>query len=287
MAYGQSNIPPVPAKRAILASLALVTSACGTPDLWQGEEVLVEARQVTLERNVEGVSEDNRELKDRFNALERLYVDLARHARDQDGKIARLEAELANFEKDPETEAALRRVKSDLGGVRKDMKSLENRMFSVEMAERNAVFAPARAPAAATSTTTSPASEPAAATREQQAPTGVTQEGADVQTGNLGTPVSPQAVDTRTFYGVHLASYRSRDQVASGWSSLFRAFGADLQGLTPLVYTQSQEGIGTFLRLIVGPVETETEAESLCETIRADGGEQYCRVSEYQGEPIE
>ncbi len=286
MAYGHSKISPIPAKGAILASLALATSACGTPDLWQGEEVLVEARQVTLERNVEGVSEDNRELKDRFNALERLYVDLARHARDQDGKIARLEAELANFEKDPETDAALRRVKSDLSGVRKEMKSLENRMFSVEMAERNAVFAPTRTPAAAT--TTAPASDPApAAQQEQQAPTGVTQQGADVQTGNLGTPVSPQAVDTRTFYGVHLASYRSRDQVASGWSSLFRAFGADLQGLTPLVYTQSQEGIGTFLRLIVGPVETETEAESLCETIRADGGEQYCRVSEYQGEPIE
>ncbi len=285
MAYGHRKIPTVPAKGVILASLALATSACGTPDLWQGEEVLVEARQVTLERNVEGVSEDNRELKDRFNALERLYVDLARHARDQDGKIARLEAELANFEKDPETEAALRRVKSDLSGVRKEMKSLENRMFSVEMAERNAVFAPARTPAAATST--SPASKPEPSAQEQQAPTGVTQQDADVQTGNLGTPVSPQAVDTRTFYGVHLASYRSRDQVASGWSSLFRAFGPDLQGLTPLVYTQSQEGIGTFLRLIVGPVETESEAESLCETIRADGAEQYCRVSEYQGEPIE
>lgn len=287
MANGHRVIPTIPAKGAIIASLALLTSACGTTDLWQGEEVLVEARQVTLERSVEGVSEDNRELKDRFNALERLYVDLARHARDQDGKIARLEAELATFEKDPETEAALRRVKNDLSGVRKDMKSLENRVFSVEMAERNAVFGTTRGPVPAPAAqTTAPAAEPAVSTPEQ-APTGVTQQGADVQTGNLGTPVSPQAADSRTFFGVHLASYRSRDQVSSGWSSLFRAFGGDLQGLTPLVYTQSQEGIGTFLRLIVGPLETETEAESLCETIRESGGEQYCRVSEYQGEPVE
>ena len=74
--------------------------------------------------------------------------------------------------------------------------------------------------------------------------------------------------------------------MSSGWNSLLKAFGGELDDLKPVIYTQSQDGIGTFLRLIVGPLESEQAAEELCVCIRETGGEQYCRVSEYQGEPI-
>lgn len=267
---------------AIVASLALTVSACGgSQNLWQGEEVLVEARQVTLERSVVGVSEDNRELKDRFNALERLYVDLVHHVRSQDETLASLEKQLGNIQKDPETETALRRVRNDLSGVRKEVKALENRLFSVEMTDR---------PINMNQTAPSQQQSTPAQQDPENAPTGAADStGADVQTGSLGTPVAqaPQTNNGKTYYGAHLASYRSRDQVSSGWSSLYRAFASELDGLTPLIYVQSQEGIGTFLRLIVGPMEREADAQLLCENIRATGGEQYCRVSEYQGEPIE
>ena len=119
MTQGLSAPTVFPRKGAIVACMALLTSACGgTGNLWQGEEVLVEARQVTLERSVEGVSEDNRDLKDRFNALERLYVDLVKHVRSQDQALSNMEQKLASLQKDPETEAALRRVRNDLSGVR-------------------------------------------------------------------------------------------------------------------------------------------------------------------------
>lgn len=288
MTQGSSATAVFPMKGAIVACLAFATSACGgTGDLWQGEEVLVEARQVTLERNVEGVSEDNRALKDRFNALERLYVDLVRHVRNQDQALDSLEKKLANFQKDPETEAALRRVRNDLSGVRKDVKSLENRLFSVEAIDRNVNYqkpAPAKQDAAPAQQQAKPQDT---SMQNDTAPTGTSQTSADVQTGDLGTPVMQTApANDKTYYGAHLASYRSRDQVSGGWSALYRAFSGELEGLQPLIYTQSQDGIGTFLRLIVGPLEREEDAELLCENIRASGGEQYCRVSEYQGEPI-
>jgi TolA-binding protein len=265
-------------KVAILAGLATMLGACQSSNLWQGEEVLVEARQTVLERDVGNVSENHRELKDRFNALERLYVDLARNMRMQNEQLSSIEQKLANFQKDPEVDASLKRVRNELQAVRKDMKDMENRIYSVEVTDRQAAYLP-----------------PA---KTEAAPTGTSQSGADASSSapdaSAGaaaaatpTPVDNRApVDNRTYYGAHLASYRSKDQVASGWGSLLRAFSGELEDMKPLIYTQSQEGIGTFLRLIVGPLESEAQAEELCNRIRETGGEQYCRVSEYQGEPI-
>lgn len=263
-------------KVAILAALSTMLGACQSSNLWQGEEVLVEARQTVLERDVDNVSENHRELKDRFNALERLYVDLARNMRMQNEQLQSIEQKLANFQKDPEVDASLKRVRNELQAVRKDMKDMENRIYSVEVTDRQAAYTPPP--------------------KTEAAPTGTSQSGADTSTpaadagaaaAAIPTPVDNRPpVDNRTYYGAHLASYRSKDQVASGWSSLEKAFGSELEDMKPLIYTQSQEGIGTFLRLIVGPLESEEQAEELCTRIRETGGEQYCRVSEYQGEPI-
>ncbi|WP_262691818.1 SPOR domain-containing protein [Kordiimonas aestuarii] len=262
------------ARGAIVACFAFILGGCQSSNLWQGEEVLVEARQTTLERSVGNVSENHRELKDRFNALERLYVDLVRSVRTQSEHLQAIDQKLANFQKDPEVDANLNKVKTELQAVRKDMKAMENRLYSVEVTDRQAAYTPQA---------------------NSVAPTGSSQTGADADpTAVSSTPgaAAPTPVENRapmtsqTYYGAHLASYRSNDQVSSGWNSLLKAFGSELTDLKPLIYTQSQEGIGTFLRLIVGPLESEGDAEALCDRIRATGGEQYCRVSEYQGEPI-
>lgn len=260
--------------RATIAGFALTLGACqSSGSLWQGEEVLVEARQTNLERSVGTVSEDHRELKDRFNSLERLYVDLVRHSREQDAKLATLEAQLGNFRKDPATEMELSKLKGDVSTFRQQMKSLEGRIYSVEVSDNSL------------RQTSVPVQQKPAT---DSAPTGTAVSGADTGAAvAAATPAANKAAPDQTFYGVHLASYRSKDQVSGGWRSLTRAFGTDLDGLTPLVYVQSQDGIGTFLRLIVGPLITEDEAESLCARIRKNASEQYCRVSEYQGEPVE
>lgn len=259
-------------KKALVAALALSLSGCGgAANLWQGEEVLVEARQEVLERDVYNVSDDHRELKDRFNALERLYVELVHQLRAQTSKMAALEAHVAKVEADPEAAAQLTRVKTDVSVIREQMKKLENRVFSVEMTEQQQV-----------STNAVP--------QQQQAPAlanvGTSQASVAPPT-RASVPVNNNARPKQTFYGVHLASYRTQDQVSSGWAGLMQAFGNDLEGLTPLIYTQSQEGIGTFLRLIAGPLINEQEATALCDRIKRGVNEQYCRVSEYQGEPVQ
>lgn len=251
------------------AVAALMLSACGSTDLWQGEEVFVEARQEALEQNVSYVSEDHRELRDRFNALERLYVELVQHLRAQEAQIAQLNSKVGSVEKDPQLEASVGRVRNDVAVMRDQLKKLENRIFSVEMSE-------ASAPSFDASTS---------------APTGRAETGADatvpaVPAESDATPVSNVTRNEEAFFGVHLASYRSRDQVNSGWSNIAQTFASDLQGLTPLVYVQSQEGIGTFMRLVAGPLINEQEADALCTRIKQVSPDQYCRVAEYQGEPI-
>lgn len=256
------------AKRAVIVAVSgLSLTAClggGTADLWQGQEVLVEARQEVLEQDVYQVSDEHRELKDRFDALERLYVELVKQVRSRDQQMRELEAHVNKVQQDPQLASSIRKVSSDISAMRREMKTLENRVFSVELSDQSSI----------------PTSQP------QQAPTGAAETGAAVKSGTVGTPVSSTAPSQKVFYGIHLASYRSQDQVASGWAGLEQNFGTNLNGLTPLIYTQSQEGIGTFLRLIAGPMINEQEAAELCGRIRQTASEQYCRVTEYQGEPI-
>lgn len=259
------------AKIARLVSTAgavLALSACGSQNLWQGEEVLVEARQQALEQNVDFVSEDHRELKDRFDALERLYVELVRHVQAQESQISAMSQKMATVEKDPQVEASVNRVRNDMTVIRDQLKELENRLFSMEMAD---------------------ASEPAFVA--EAAPTGRAEAAADAGApspaiADDATPVANVERNDESFFGVHLASFRSRDQVDSGWNNLAQTFAGDLQGLTPLLYIQSQEGIGTFMRLVAGPLINEQEADALCTRIKRVSPDQYCRVSEYQGEPI-
>ncbi|MBL4837306.1 MAG: hypothetical protein JKY34_06985 [Kordiimonadaceae bacterium] len=253
---------------AIVAVSSLALSACmgGTsPNVWQGQEVLVEGRQTVLEQDVYTVSDNHRELKDRFDALERLYVELVKEMRSREQHMKDLAEHVNKVQKDPKIAATLKKVGSDVSAMRREMKTLENRLFTVELSDQVST-----------------------STKQMVAPTGASETGASVarSSGAAGTPVSAVAPSQQVFYGVHLASYRSDDQVSSGWTGLEQSFGTSLNGLTPLIYTQSQEGIGTFLRLIAGPLISEQEATELCGRIRENASEQYCRVTEYQGEPI-
>lgn len=256
------------ARIATGAGAFFLLTACGSQNLWQGEEVLVEARQQALEQNVGFVSEDHRELKDRFDALERLYVELVRHVQAQETQIAAMSQKVATVEKDPQVEAAVNRVRNDMTVVRDQLKELENRLFSMEMADASEPAFVAEAAPTGRAETAADATAPAAAIAED------------------ATPVANVERNEESFFGVHLASFRSRDQVDSGWSNLAQTFAGDLQGLTPLLYVQSQEGIGTFMRLVAGPLINEQEADALCTRIKRVSPDQYCRVSEYQGEPI-
>ena len=87
-------------------------------------------------------------------------------------------------------------------------------------------------------------------------------------------------------YGVHLASYRSRDGAASGWRALSARHGALLDGMRPVLAVLDMGDFGgEFLRLKVGPVADQAAAAALCAEFSAAG--EYCVITDYSGEPLE
>ncbi len=279
------------ARWASFAVVGVSLTACGSvTDLYRGDEIHVAARTTVLEQDVEVVSKDYRELINRYEALERLYIDLAARRDEQDSALRRLEAQIADAARSQELRSTLSAVESNVSDLQEQFRGLEDRLFSVE----------------AVSSTTN-AGFPEASTPENAVLNG-TPGGATVPTAPMSIPVQgsvpvgdspPAATNASTTeaesadaapetprFGVHIASYRSDDQVAGGWTSLQQRLDQAISDLEPLIFSQNQPGIGRFLRLIVGPVESEQEAEALCNDIRGIDAEQYCRVTDYQGDQI-
>lgn len=100
--------------------------------------------------------------------------------------------------------------------------------------------------------------------------------------------VPPKAVPSggEPAYGVHLASYRSRDGAVSGWRELSTRHAGLLDGLQPILSVLDMgEFGGEFLRLKLGPVADEAAAAALCAELSAAG--EYCVITDYSGEPLE
>ena len=245
---------------ASLAGILLMVSACASGGgLWEsGDDIQVQARTTLLEKDVGTVSEDYRTLRDRFNALEELYVDLARELRMQRAAIAELRDSQGTAELTSQAQAKAQEALNNVSGLRVEINRLQRQLRTVERASL--------------ANTTALAANVSASTEE----------GGD----DADLPVVDAEQQSDPFYGVHLASYRTRDQVPGAWEGFQRRFGDMLSGLVPVVYVQSQEGIGTFLRLIVGPFDTRADAGLLCEALQGRDPNQYCRTSEYQGDPV-
>ncbi len=258
--------PKLKSGMAILPIIMSLLSACtGNHDLWQGDEVFVEARQTTNARQIEVMSDDYMEIKDRFDALERLYVDLARSSRKQDEQMKSIAQQLANVKRDPALEKAVKKLNTSLGSVRRDIKKMEGRIFSVEMAEASLKDR-----------------------MDDSLPTSMQSSTKSVGTSasDAAVPIASESEEGTDQFGVHLASYRSDEQIQNGWQSIKEYYGADLADLSPVVYRQNQEGIGTFMRLIIGPFSDESAANALCNKLRQRSSDQYCTVTDYQGEKI-
>jgi uncharacterized protein YceK len=82
---------------------------------------------------------------------------------------------------------------------------------------------------------------------------------------------------------VHLASYRSRDNAVSGWRDLQSSHSA-LSGLSARLGTAELGERGTYLRLKAGPLDSPSQAESICETLRIQG--LWCTATDFTGEPL-
>ena len=89
---------------------------------------------------------------------------------------------------------------------------------------------------------------------------------------------------TSVLFGVHLASYRARDEASDGWRQLQRENPDELGLLEPRVETVVIEDKGVFLRLIGGGFSSQERAAALCEVLKRKS--QFCAVVGFAGQRL-
>ena len=84
--------------------------------------------------------------------------------------------------------------------------------------------------------------------------------------------------------GLHLASYRSRGRLESGWATLKADNPAQLGGMTVRIQRIDTGSEGVFERLIAGPVASRAAADEVCGALKANGV--YCMPMPFEGAPL-
>ncbi len=102
-------------------------------------------------------------------------------------------------------------------------------------------------------------------------------------------PIGPfssdgSGTDEALSFGLHLASYEKSNQVRTGWLKLNSEHGDNLKGLTPYVVTIEIDKLGTFYRLLLGPLANRKAAEDKCALLKAVG--QFCKAVQLTGERL-
>jgi hypothetical protein len=84
--------------------------------------------------------------------------------------------------------------------------------------------------------------------------------------------------------GVHLASYRHREQAQEGWRQLQRENPDELGLLEPRIIAVTIPEKGDFLRLIGGGFSSQEKAAALCTNLKQKGV--FCTVSGFEGDRL-
>lgn len=85
-------------------------------------------------------------------------------------------------------------------------------------------------------------------------------------------------------FAVHLASYRSMELAASGWSSLLEQHEDVLSGMVPMVAELNLDGSGAYYRLKAVGFADSASAMAACDALARR--QQYCALSDAEGEKI-
>lgn len=143
---------------------------------------------------------------------------------------------------------------------------------------------PQMAAAAPSPATPPPAPSPAVPTRTPpkvaETPSAPAQAVADVPAGAAAKPaataVTAAASATAKKAGLHLASYKDRENAERGWKQLLSRNEDVLKGMTHTVEPVDLGDRGTFYRLVAGPVTDRDQAQRMCGTLKTRGA--YCQL---------
>lgn len=240
----KSKIFPVMAVIALLSGLSACTSSSQI-EVADNFGATTGLPEVAL--RVEDLTTSHRQIRDRFGALETLYIDLRKSNSEQSNMVD-------DFNSLVTENAALKR---DLLAVKTRLQrseTLSNRLMD-------------RIDALET------------ASQDNQKTSMNSSSGSSIGQGNVSsTPEKP-------LYAVHLASFREASQINTGWTSLRKKFPRTLGGLNAKVETSSLPQLGSFLRLLAGPFVSLSEAKTLCDSLQLQN--QYCKPAPFMGENIE
>ncbi|MEM9988891.1 MAG: SPOR domain-containing protein [Pseudomonadota bacterium] len=85
-------------------------------------------------------------------------------------------------------------------------------------------------------------------------------------------------------YAMHLASYHRQSDASNGWKIYQTRHQDILNGLGAVGSDVTVPGKGEFIRLLVGPFPTKTDARAMCDALKSRN--EYCAVMRYEGQPI-
>ena len=78
--------------------------------------------------------------------------------------------------------------------------------------------------------------------------------------------------------GVQLAAFRSRSNAERGWQTLSEKYAHLIGDLQPYYIVVDVPGKGEFHRLVAGPLDSRSEANSLCQSLKSEGAGCMARV---------
>lgn len=184
-----------------------------------------------VELRVEDLTLSHRQIRDRFGALETLYIDLRKSTAEQSDMVGEV-----------------KRLMTENGGLKRDLTAVKMRLQKSETLANGLVDRVA-------------ALEGGKKLSSNQSEQG----GASTSDSSMleSTPEKP-------LYAVHLASFRDTAQINTGWSSLREKFPKILGRLNAKVETSTLPQLGSFLRLLAGPFMSLSEAKSLCDTLQLE-----------------
>ncbi len=259
-------------KIAAVFAGVMAVSACGSSGMvYDGSKIEVRARQTQLETDVSLVSNEYRDLRDRFDVLERLYVDLARNVGTQNQSVQELSTQFSQVSADPRVQNELTEARTQIAVLKNELTALRDRLVSVERTSNAGPFETIQnisndQGAANAAPETAPATSP-------------------VEAPSIQPTASDAAPAAGPQYGLHLASLRQASQASSSLMNLKRSYPAVIDPLEARLYRQTQGGLAIF-RLLLGPFNQEAAAEQACATLRSVQTDQYCRVTVFEGDPI-
>lgn len=215
---------------ALFAGLSACSSS-GSTGIDVAENMGATTGLPEVELRVEDLTASHRQIRDRFGALETLYIDLRKSTVEQSDMVGEV-----------------KRLMTENNGLKRDLMAMKIRLEKSETLAHGL------------------ADRVMALESGKKLSSNQSEQGSVGTSDSIRLESTPE----KPLYAVHLASFRDTAQINTGWSSLREKFPKVLGKLNAKVETSTLPQLGSFLRLLAGPFMSLSEAKTLCDTLQLE-----------------